>query len=176
MKNKKLGVALTLALSVTMVLNGGVAWAHHCAASPGVRQGTATSPNEGIAYAFGTAASDFIDCSGSSVTHVIRGHGGNDRLIGGSGRDLITGGDGHDDIYGGDDADTLIGEAGNDRINGGSGDDLIIADDGEADLIDCGPGYDTVFYDVGLDRIVNCENLNPEEAAFTVTLVRGFPE
>jgi hypothetical protein len=44
---------------------------------------------------------------------------------------------------------------------GGSGNDRIVATEGNKDIIDCGTGTDTVFYDVGLDTIKGCENKNP---------------
>jgi hypothetical protein len=31
------------------------------------------------------------------------------------------------------------------------------------DVIDCGEGTDTVIYTPGVDKVTNCENLNPPE-------------
>jgi hypothetical protein len=33
--------------------------------------------------------------------------------------------------------------------------------DGSHDVVDCGPGQDTVFFDQVVDTVVNCERLNP---------------
>ena len=42
------------------------------------------------------------------------------------------------------------------RAEGGS------CDDGNVDIIDCGEGRkDTVYYDVEIDTVTNCEVLNP---------------
>ena len=35
--------------------------------------------------------------------------------------------------------------------------------DGVRDVIDCGEGTDTVIYTPGVDKVTNCENLDPPE-------------
>lgn len=56
----------------------------------------------------------------------------------------------------------LNAQGGKDKFWGGSGRDLIIAADGEKDIIDCGPGNDEAIVDEGLDKVSNCEEINPE--------------
>jgi hypothetical protein len=46
-------------------------------------------------------------------------------------------------------------------VSGGSDDDRINAQDGFKDVVDCGTGEDTVFFDRGLDRVRDCEIKNP---------------
>jgi Ca2+-binding RTX toxin-like protein len=53
---------------------------------------------------------------------------------------------------------------GEDAVEGGRGNDEIDARDGFGDLIDCGEGDDTVFFDVRLDAVEDCEELNPPPA------------
>jgi Ca2+-binding RTX toxin-like protein len=79
------------------------------------------------------------------------GESGNDRLYGGPGKDLITGGTGEVQVQ------PVRGD-GRDRIFGGPGDDLIDSQDAEVDIVDCGPGTDTVDTD-GLDRLFRCEHV-----------------
>ncbi len=80
-------------------------------------------------------------------------------------------------LRGAEDNDKVYGGRGNDEINaaqfdtgsedfsfGGRGNDTIRAKDVRKDIIDCGESNnhtDTVFYDVGLDTIKNCEIKNP---------------
>ena len=92
----------------------------------------------------------------------LRGSTGNDTLIGGAGNDTLDGRDGGDTIDGAGGADTLTGAGGSDTVTGGAGADTIsggdgtdtmYALDGEADtLLNGGPGQDTAFYDVPLER------------------------
>src|SRR3712207_9325655 len=75
---------------------------------------------------------------------------------------------GRNTLRGGEGGDTISGDYGEDRIYGGEGDDTIEAGsvyrasvsepDGRRDLIDCGPGTDTVSYERDVDRVEgNCE-------------------
>jgi Ca2+-binding RTX toxin-like protein len=59
----------------------------------------------------------------------------------------MYGGTGRDEITGGFDVDLMYG---------GPGADLIVARGGSADVVDCGPGRDTVIRD-SRDRVRNCE-------------------
>lgn len=91
---------------------------------------------------------------------------GNDRLLGSSiGGGGSTGTPG-DTIAGGDGSDSINGGADNDTINGGAGDDVIRAKGplSGTDSVSCGPGSDTVYIDLKVDRLTdpeNCESLNP---------------
>ena len=82
-----------------------------------------------------------------------------DRLIGRAGADRLSGKKGNDEIRGGADGDKLIGGAGYDQMYGDSGDDLIRARDGQADLIECGPGFDRAIVDLEEDGVYDCEEL-----------------
>jgi Ca2+-binding RTX toxin-like protein len=101
------------------------------------------------------------------------------------GQDKLWGGDGSDCMFGGSEDDVLIGgtgrddmghycyefimDTGNDVFHSGSGNDSIMAVEApfsyptlqERDLVFCGPGKDTVYYQKGVDRIFDCERKNP---------------
>lgn len=77
-------------------------------------------------------------------------------LLGGSAGDTLTGGAQDDFLAGGAGDDTLAGGAGADFIFGEDGNDRIIASDGVIDEIDCGPGFDTAYTDVG-ESTTGCE-------------------
>ena len=99
------------------------------------------------------------------------GHFGNDDMDGGSGADFLLGDEdydfpdtflGNDTLYGGPGNDDLRGGFGNDKIYGGDGNDFIFAYDRlavttGADVVDCGPGKDTVHYDKEVDKLRGCE-------------------
>jgi Ca2+-binding RTX toxin-like protein len=143
---------------------------------------------------------DDIDLDGDASIDKIYGEGGNDfELDGDSGNDLISGGPGDDggaptsenlqhhglrgeggenQVHGNEgadpiDAQTTVDLAGaREEIFGGDGDDTIPAADGVQDVIECGPGLDTVVsYDRGLDVLVICENAAP--SATTQPIARG---
>lgn len=87
----------------------------------------------------GGAGNDWLE--GNAVANALEGGPGDDRLTGSGGDDTLGGGDGND---------TLEGEAGRDAIAGGSGDDLLRPDGNEdpsADVVDGGPGLDTIDQD-----------------------------
>ncbi len=65
------------------------------------------------------------------------------------------------DCLGTDDPDTLKGTSGADTIKAGDGADYIEANDGYKDIIDCGRGDDTVYFDKGKDVLSNCEHKFP---------------
>lgn len=84
--------------------------------------------------------------------------------------DTLTGTAADTTFYGkrGGDRITDIAGADNDVVYAGSGNDTVNVEDNvqgnnkdNADYVDCGPGYDTVFFDPGSDTVVNCENPNP---------------
>jgi Ca2+-binding RTX toxin-like protein len=75
------------------------------------------------------------------------GGAGSDRLRGDGGVDALDGGSGGDMLEGGRGSDLLKPGAGTDDVGGGSGNDYIeLGPDGRRDIIECGPGYDTVAY------------------------------
>lgn len=112
--------------------------------------------------------------NGTWSADYIEARGGNDSVYGKGGSDDILCGNGHDECFGGQGADYVTGGAGNDRVYagcngtcnagannnifGGDGDDVIGADNNLYDKINCGPGYDHVWYDIGLDDVESCEN------------------
>ncbi|WP_209018600.1 Ig-like domain-containing protein [Endobacterium cereale] len=63
--------------------------------------------------------------SGSYNGSYLEGHGGNDRLTGGSAIDFLNGSSGDDTLKGMDGNDVLIGGSGNDELHGGKGADLF---------------------------------------------------
>ncbi|HEX3455990.1 MAG TPA: hypothetical protein VHS03_15305 [Gaiellaceae bacterium] len=93
----------------------------------------------------GTPSADIIYGKGGDDS--LHGLGGNDVIYGGSGNDTIKGGDGNDVEYGGYGNDSLWGGRGADTLYGGPGDDVLhaLADDNQLDVVDCGPGHDTVW-------------------------------
>ncbi len=101
---------------------------------------------------------------------------GEDELFGGDGSDCMFGGSQDDVLHGGEGDDDLghycyefIMDTGNDVFYGGGGNDDIMAveapfsqqDLQERDVVFCGPGKDTVYYQEGVDRIFDCEKKNP---------------
>jgi len=126
---------------------------------------------------FGLAGGDAM--RGRGGADYVRGDQGKDKVRGGPGKETSVWGGGFDNggnfndgsedqVYGGGGADTILGgfaRSGVDRLYGGDGDDTInAAQRGSGmevvvtkELIDCGPGRDTVYYDKRKDQIKNCE-------------------
>ncbi len=83
--------------------------------------------------------------SGGSGADTIHGGGGNDLLSGGNGNDTLIGEGGGDELRGQGDSDPLL--------SGGEGDDVLRPDEcgaahpGLVDVIDGGPGANTVYFD-----------------------------
>jgi Ca2+-binding RTX toxin-like protein len=116
-------------------------------------------------------------CTGTNRADTLRGSEGVDKLLGEPGNDRLYGRGGDDMIKGGGGSDKIYGELGNDRVkgsqgadfvSGGEGDDLVRAglhdrvNDGVRDVLDCGPGTDTVYFVNGQDKVMdNCEIRNP---------------
>ena len=97
---------------------------------------------------------------GDEGNDILRGGRGNDRLDGGPGQDRLDGSSGSDDLQGGDDNDEVVGGPGVDTLRGGAGDDSIRAADDSADIVECGPGNDTVYVEEDApdrDRLSDCE-------------------
>ena len=117
----------------------------------------------------GTQKDDEI--TGSAGEDIILGEGGNDTVFGLEGNDGIKGGTGDDEVYGEDGNDKVKGSQGRDKVSGGPGDDVVRGgthgktNDGVRDVLDCGPGMDTVYYVRGQDEIKDCEILNPRNSA-----------
>jgi hypothetical protein len=95
----------------------------------------------------GGAGKEYIDGGGGADT--VDGGLDDDRVAGYVGDDSVEGGPGNDDVSGG---------AGRDRVGGGEGDDKADAADLEPDVLDCGPGADSVQVDP-LDSQVGCESV-----------------
>lgn len=145
----KWNVVLAL-LTATLLLTGGVVLAKDFSCGP---------PTDGPCV--GTKRGDSI--VGTAGDDEIVGRAGNDTLIGdpenSTGDDLLRGGGGKDSIsdpFDGNDVDTIFGGNGNDTINVREG--AAFSDD--PDVVDCGPGTDTVIVDP-TDIRIDCEILNP---------------
>lgn len=85
----------------------------------------------------------------TNIKSVFYGLGGDDVLLGGSNDDVLKGGDGNDYIDGRGGKDDITGDAGADTLN---------SVDGKKDIVRV-DALDTVFTDVGLDRLVVKRNL-----------------
>lgn len=149
------------ALVVGMVALAGVAWAANiqCPNNPQGNTGTCWGTQEADVI-IGTAQRDFID-----------GQRGADLIRAGRGADRISGDDywlGKDENHGGPGADHIVGNYDSEKHFGGRGDDVIVDEksdedpDEEPDVFRCGPGYDSVYYNKGLDKVADdCEELIP---------------
>jgi Ca2+-binding RTX toxin-like protein len=104
----------------------------------------------------GDAGSDRL--IGGADGDMLRGGTGADYLGGGSGPDTVYGGPGDDDLNGNSGRDRIFGGRGNDGIGAGSGNDRIDVHGGGSDLVDCGPGRDTVYVSRN-DYVRRCERV-----------------
>jgi Ca2+-binding RTX toxin-like protein len=96
-----------------------------------------------------------------SLTVKVEGNGGDDRLEGYELNETLIGGDGDDTLHGSEGDDVLDGGAGNDKLSGYSGRDRLTAGEGNdtlypdgyespaQDVVDGGPGIDTIESDYG---------------------------
>lgn len=96
---------------------------------------------------------------GDGAADCLEGGTGADVLDGGDGDDRLNGASGNDRLLGGPGRDRLTGGPGRDRIAGGAGNDTILARDGARDLVECGPGSDSVTADRA-DRVRGCERVS----------------
>jgi hypothetical protein len=105
-----------------------------------------------------------ISLWGALGDDTLWGRGGNDTINGGEGNDIILSGNGNDAVSGGPGADLLDAQEGNDTVD---------ALDGERDgKTACGPDFDTVYYDVGIDPApIDCENHKPGHGGSQPVLV-----
>src|SRR5215207_7875902 len=98
---------------------------------------------------YGTPESDDITAAIAGFD-TIYAYGGSDTVEDSDGNDTIYGGGGNDTI------DAFDSGAYTDHLFGGGGNDTIYAHDARVDIINCGKGTDTVYYDP-LDTISACE-------------------
>jgi Ca2+-binding RTX toxin-like protein len=105
----------------------------------------------------GTVGGEVINALGGD--DFIRAGAGDDCVNGGAGSDTILGGDGADLLKGGPGDDVISGGPGQDRITGGPGKDRINAADGARDVVNCGPGNDSVKADKS-DSLRGCERIH----------------
>jgi Ca2+-binding RTX toxin-like protein len=112
----------------------------------------------------GGPGNDVIDAGGAGDQ--VSGGPGNDLIHGGRAGDTLDGGDGDDEIHSDSGPETILGGVGNDRVHINVG-DLI-------ELVDCGPGADTIYIDppgteggdshrksIRQREIANCESIIP---------------
>jgi Ca2+-binding RTX toxin-like protein len=101
---------------------------------------------------------------------------GEDKIFGGDGRDCVWGGSEDDVLHGGEGSDFVgtycldfVMDTGSDTMYAGSGNDFVMAVEAprrypnlqERDVVYCGDGTDTIYYQKGVDRIFDCERKNP---------------
>jgi Ca2+-binding RTX toxin-like protein len=99
---------------------------------------------------------DVIRAGGGN--NVIQAQWGNDSIASGAKADYVFAGAGNDVVRSGGGSDTINPGPGRDLVFAGTGSDHIIANDGERDVIDCGPGDDSVRAD-SFDVLRNCEHV-----------------
>ncbi len=102
----------------------------------------------------GDSGNNVIDASawtGNGVT--LRGHAGDDSIIGTANNDRIEAGDGDDTADGGDGDDKVYGAAGNNLLIGGNGADFLVGGD-EDDTLDGGADDDSLHGGAGDDVIL----------------------
>jgi Ca2+-binding RTX toxin-like protein len=174
---------LLASISLTLVLAAGVALAATVNCTAGVD--CVGTPNPDTIN--GSIGAD--DMYGRAGADVMKGNEGNDSLQGGRGADHLGGGEGRDILWGGSElgngpldnsVDVVHGglradyiysgfaQGGVDRVFGDRGNDIIEAEKAYGypktkDVVDCGPGDDTVYFDKGLDEIKNCERRRPDQ-------------
>lgn len=98
----------------------------------------------GASYLYGGAGNDSL--FGNTGNDALYGGAGDDRLFGEAGNDLLVGGNGADYSSAGSGDDTLLGGAGDDGfdfVEGGSAFPVVAVGN---DLIDGGPGIDSIFF------------------------------
>ncbi len=92
-----------------------------------------------------------VNRAGASISNVLAGGPGNDRLYSGSGDDTLSGGQGNDLLVGGGGADDMTGGLGNDTY--------VTNNDRDRTIEDVGEGTDRVFSSLGETLEANVENL-----------------
>lgn len=143
------------------------------------------SPNltvTGTITAFGGPGNDLVVMDETStVSVVIYGGDGADRLYGGAGpdqifgeagRDVIEGRPGHDLLDGGDADDFLRGNMGHDRLYGGAGHDQMRGDIGN-DILRGDGGRDSLRGDDGNDVLIGGDGADRLDAVIGRDIVIG---
>jgi Ca2+-binding RTX toxin-like protein len=171
---RRAGVAVALALLMATAL-AGVAWAANVIQCPN-RTGHLTCEGTGKNdVMYGTDKADRM-AGGYHGADTLYGRGGNDELDGGPGPDKVYGvpgddrianGDsdywwGEDENHGGPGDDDIIGQLMSEKHYGGRGSDTLADYKSikRPDTFRCGPGYDYVYYNKGLDKVADdCEFL-----------------
>ena len=129
---------------------------------------------------YGDDGSDSIHGGSFDLDEIFDGRrmvpDGEDTIFGGDGRDCVWGGSEDDVLHGGAGSDFVgtycldfVMDTGEDTMYAGSGNDHVMAVEAperfkklqESDIVYCGPGKDTVYYQKGVDRIFDCERKNP---------------
>ncbi|KMK68482.1 calcium-binding protein [Puniceibacterium sp. IMCC21224] len=108
--------------------------------------------------------------------HHIKGHKGDDTLIGTQGADTLNGGRGDDSVVGNAGDDDLRGRIGDDTLKGGSGNDRLFGEGGN-DYLKGGKGADILLGDDGDDTLLGGQNgdiLLPGAGTNEVTGGYGF--
>jgi hypothetical protein len=118
-------------------------------------------PEEGVFVSLGDGDDTLADLTGPGAPNLI--------ADGGRGADMLAGGQGHEDLYAGPGRDILRGGAGVDTLHDTTFGPAIGRDDpspfragargiaqtgGESDLMDGGPGVDTVSYEERRDGVL----------------------
>jgi Ca2+-binding RTX toxin-like protein len=129
-----------------------------------------TADGQATAQMYGDGGDDMLQTQDAAVG-MLDGGAGNDRLwLYSTSASTVHGGIGDDEVevYGmsggvwaddGNDSIVLVDWAGGRStgpLDGGAGDDLIHSQTGAADMVRCGPGYDTARIDLE-DTVVDCE-------------------
>jgi Ca2+-binding RTX toxin-like protein len=87
-------------------------------------------------------------------------HSDVEQIFGGAAGDRLTGNGQANIIDGAGGDDSITDGGGIDKVYGGEGDDVITTFDGSPDVVDCGPGNDTLTADRA-DRVTGCEKRIP---------------
>ncbi|MCW2985093.1 MAG: hypothetical protein JWR63_2663 [Conexibacter sp.] len=139
------GINVTSAPATCAPAYGDGNWAKVLCTNPKAVVVQAGDGDENITMASGLGWPVSVD--GGAGSDWIRGDAGDDTLIGGPGNDKLEGSKGNDTLDGGDGDDELIGYSGADHLMGGPGNDKLSPDgyeDPSADVVDGGPGIDTI--------------------------------
>jgi Ca2+-binding RTX toxin-like protein len=173
---RRAGVAVALALLMATAL-AGVAFAAEnfiqCPKGGNRTDGWCLGTNKNDVMN-GTAEDDDMAAGrGADIMYGRRGpdalysEEGPDKVYGGPGNDRIDSEDadywfGEDENHGGPGDDTIIGNMMSEKHYGGRGSDSLLdyKSSKRPDTFRCGPGYDYVYYNKGLDKVADdCEKL-----------------
>lgn len=99
----------------------------------------------------------------------VRGHSGDDTIIGGARSDTLEGGDGNDWLRGRGGGDWLLGGSGSDRLDGGGGNDALYGEGNGGDTLTGGRGDDTLDGGAGLDVVVEVFEANQSDVGLVLT-------